>query len=68
MLWESRIVLAVARGCYGLSAVSPDRLVARRARNGLEELVGKVDPRTTTNAGSILLRGLGVRLFLLDLD
>jgi hypothetical protein len=36
-------------------------------RQSLEELVGKVDPRTTTNATSILLRGLGVGLFLLHL-
>jgi asparagine synthase (glutamine-hydrolysing) len=37
-------------------------------RRSLQELVANVDPRTTTNAGSILLRGLGVGLFLLHLD
>jgi asparagine synthase (glutamine-hydrolysing) len=34
----------------------------------LEELVAKVDPVTTTNATSILLRGLGVGLFLCRLS
>jgi asparagine synthase (glutamine-hydrolysing) len=37
-------------------------------RRCLEELVKKVDPTTTTNAGNILLRGVGVGLFLLSLD
>jgi hypothetical protein len=33
----------------------------------LEDLVAKVDPDTTARAGSILLRGLGVGLFLRNL-
>jgi hypothetical protein len=33
-------------------------------RRCLEDLVAKVDPQTTMRAGTILLRGLGVGLFL----
>jgi hypothetical protein len=33
-------------------------------RRSLEDLVAKVDPDTTSNAGAVLLRGLGVGLFL----
>jgi asparagine synthase (glutamine-hydrolysing) len=33
-------------------------------RRSLEDLVAKVDPDTTSNAGLVLLRGLGVGLFL----
>jgi asparagine synthase (glutamine-hydrolysing) len=37
-------------------------------RKSLQELVGEVSPNTTTKAGKILLRGLGVGLFLLHID
>lgn len=36
--------------------------------NGLDDLVAKVDPDTTAKAGQILLRGLGVGLFLRGLS
>jgi asparagine synthase (glutamine-hydrolysing) len=35
-----------------------------RLRDCLRDLMVKVDPKTTSNAGAILLRGLGVGLFL----
>ena len=35
-----------------------------RLRDCLQDLVGKVDPDTTSRAGTILLRGLGIGLFL----
>jgi len=35
-----------------------------RLRDCLQDLVVKVDPVTTSKAGTILLRGLGVGLFL----